>query len=166
MLNVVSDPLVMSICFPRNMTSISFVGLLSRSIILAASLAACVPLFIASPTSAFARAGASLVPSPTMATILCLSFSFITTLYLSMGFEFAMYSSIPAIPEMYCAVTSSSPVHIIVLISIAFISAILSFIPGFITSSRAITPTNFPSFTTGMAVPPFIDISLHRASMN
>ena len=35
---------------------------------LPASLAACVPLFIATPTSAWASAGASLVPSPVIAT--------------------------------------------------------------------------------------------------
>ena len=35
---------------------------------LPASLAAAVPLFIATPTSAAASAGASLVPSPVMAT--------------------------------------------------------------------------------------------------
>ena len=37
---------------------------------LPASLAACVPVFIATPTSAWASAGASLVPSPVMATSL------------------------------------------------------------------------------------------------
>ena len=37
---------------------------------LPASLAACVPEFIASPTSAWASAGASLVPSPIIATSL------------------------------------------------------------------------------------------------
>ena len=35
---------------------------------LPASRAACVPVFIATPTSAWARAGASLVPSPHIAT--------------------------------------------------------------------------------------------------
>ena len=35
---------------------------------LPASLAACVPLFMATATSACARAGESLVPSPLMAT--------------------------------------------------------------------------------------------------
>ena len=35
---------------------------------LPASFAACVPVFIATPTSAWASAGASFVPSPVMAT--------------------------------------------------------------------------------------------------
>src|ERR1035441_5622330 len=66
--NVVSAPRVMSSCLPMATTSMSLVGLLSRSTILPASLAAMVPVFIARPTSAWARAGASLVPSPVMAT--------------------------------------------------------------------------------------------------
>ncbi len=68
MLKVVSDPRVISICLPVSTTSISFVGLLSRSTMLPASFAACVPEFIATATSAWANAGASLVPSPVIAT--------------------------------------------------------------------------------------------------
>ena len=67
--NVVSAPRVISICLPISTTSISLVGLLSRSTMLPASLAACVPLFIATATSACASAGASLVPSPVIATM-------------------------------------------------------------------------------------------------
>src|ERR1019366_3407205 len=61
---VVSAPRVMSSCFPISTTSMSLVGLESRSIMFPASFAACVPLFMATPTSACASAGASLVPSP------------------------------------------------------------------------------------------------------
>ena len=68
--NVVSEPRVMSSCFPISTTSMSFVGLESRSIMLPASFAACVPVFIATPTSACASAGASFVPSPVIATSL------------------------------------------------------------------------------------------------
>ena len=68
MLNVVRDPLVISSCFPIFTISISLVGEESRSTILPASLAAWVPVFMATATSAWARAGASLVPSPVMAT--------------------------------------------------------------------------------------------------
>ena len=50
--NVVSVPRVISNCLPISTISISFVGSLSRSTMLPASLAACVPLFIATPTSA------------------------------------------------------------------------------------------------------------------
>ena len=62
------EPRVMSSCLPIAMTSSSFVGSESRSTMLAASLAADVPLFIASPTSDCASAGASFVPSPVIAT--------------------------------------------------------------------------------------------------
>ena len=50
--NVVSVPRVISSCLPISTISISLVGSLSRSTMLPASLAACVPLFIATPTSA------------------------------------------------------------------------------------------------------------------
>ena len=68
MLKVVSAPRVISICLPVSTTSISLVGLLSRSTMLLASLAAWVPEFMATATSAWASAGASLVPSPVIAT--------------------------------------------------------------------------------------------------
>ena len=66
--NVVRAPRVISICLPMATRSISLVGSESRSIRLAASFAAFVPECIATPTSAWARAGASLVPSPVIAT--------------------------------------------------------------------------------------------------
>ena len=68
MLKVVSAPRVISICLPVSTTSRSLVGLESRSTMLPASLAAWVPLFMATATSAWASAGASLVPSPVIAT--------------------------------------------------------------------------------------------------
>ena len=55
--NVVSEPRVISSCLPTSTISISLVGLLSRSTMLPASLAAWVPVFIATPTSAWASAG-------------------------------------------------------------------------------------------------------------
>ena len=66
--NVVSEPRVISNCLPISTISMSLVGSLSRSTMLPASRAACVPVCIATPTSACARAGASLVPSPHIAT--------------------------------------------------------------------------------------------------
>ncbi len=67
-LKVVSDPREISSCLPTRTTAISLVGSLSRSIRFAASFAAGVPSFIATPTSACASAGASLEPSPHIAT--------------------------------------------------------------------------------------------------
>jgi hypothetical protein len=58
----------MSSCLPTSTISISLVGFESRSTMLPASLAAWVPEFMATATSAWASAGASLVPSPVMAT--------------------------------------------------------------------------------------------------
>ena len=55
--NVVSEPRVMSSCLPISTTSISLVGFESRSTMLPASLAAVVPVFMATPTSAWASAG-------------------------------------------------------------------------------------------------------------
>ena len=49
---VVRAPRVISNCLPIATISMSFVGLLSRSTILPASLAAMVPVFMATPTSA------------------------------------------------------------------------------------------------------------------
>ena len=63
-----SEPRVMSSCLPISTMSMSFVGSESRSTMLPASFAACVPVFIATPTSACASAGASFVPSPVIAT--------------------------------------------------------------------------------------------------
>src|SRR6266516_8125211 len=59
--NVVSEPRVISNCLPISTISMSLVGLESRSTMFPASLAAEVPVFMATPTSAWARAGASLV---------------------------------------------------------------------------------------------------------
>ena len=67
-LKVVREPRIISICLPVSTISISLVGLESRSTMLPASLAAWVPLFIATATSAWASAGASLVRSPVIAT--------------------------------------------------------------------------------------------------
>ena len=66
--NVVNAPRVINCCFPISTTANNLVGSESKSTILPASLAACVPEFIAKPISACASAGASLVPSPTIAT--------------------------------------------------------------------------------------------------
>ena len=58
--------------------------------IAAASLATCVPETpIANPTSAFFKAGASLVPSPVTATTCFLSMSPVTRAYLSSGLDLA-----------------------------------------------------------------------------
>ena len=97
-------PRVMSSCFPISTMSMSLVGLESRSTMLPASLAAWVPLFMATPTSAWASAGASLVPSPVMATRWPPDCSVLMRAILSSGVASARKSSTPASAAMAAAV--------------------------------------------------------------
>ena len=82
---------------------------------LPASRAAWVPVFMATPTSAWARAGASLVPSPIMAISLPPSCSLRMRASLSSGLAWAMKSSTPASAAMAAAVSWLSPVTMMVL---------------------------------------------------
>ena len=82
---VVSAPRVISSCLPISTISISLVGFESRSTMLPASFAAWVPVFMATPTSAWASAGASLVPSPVIATSLPSACSRLISAILSSG---------------------------------------------------------------------------------
>ena len=102
---VVRAPRVMSSCLPISTTSMSLVGSESRSTMLPASFAAEVPEFIATPTSAWASAGASLVPSPVMATSRPPSCSFRMRRILSSGVASARKSSTPASSAMAAAVS-------------------------------------------------------------
>ena len=97
---VVSAPRVMSSCLPISTISMSLVGLESRSTMLPASLADDVPVFIATPTSAWASAGASLVPSPVIATRRPPSCSRRISAILSSGVASARKSSTPASSAM------------------------------------------------------------------
>ena len=83
--NVVSAPRVISSCLPISTISMSLVGFESRSTMLPASFAAVVPVFIATPTSACASAGASFVPSPVIATSLPSACSRLMSAILSSG---------------------------------------------------------------------------------
>ena len=138
-LNVVSVPRVINNCLPISTISINFVGSLSRSTIFPASLAACVPLFMATPTSACARAGASFVPSPIMATSLPSCCSFRMYSILSSGLASAIKSSTPAFPAIYFAVNGLSPVTMTVFTPIFRNRSKRSRIPGFIISCNSIT---------------------------
>ena len=112
--NVVNVPRVINNCLPISTISINFVGSLSKSTILPASFAACVPLFIATPTFACANAGASFVPSPIIATSLPDCCSFLIYSILSSGLASAIKSSTPAFSAIYFAVSGLSPVTITV----------------------------------------------------
>ena len=116
---VVSAPRVISSCLPTSTTSISLVGSESRSTMLPASFAAAVPLFIASPTSACASAGASLVPSPVIASRWPLACSSRTKASFCSGVASARKSSTPASRAIVAAVSGLSPVIITVRMPIA-----------------------------------------------
>ena len=134
--NVVSAPRVMSSCLPISTISISLVGFESRSTMLPASFAACVPEFMATPTSAWASAGASLVPSPVMATSLPLPCSRLIRSILSFGLASARKSSTPASRAITAAVSGLSPVIMMVRMPMARRRASRSLSPPFTMSLR------------------------------
>jgi hypothetical protein len=134
--NVVSAPRVINSCLPISTMSISFVGLESRSTMLPASFAAWVPVFIATPTSACASAGASFVPSPVIATSLPSRCSRLMSAILSSGVASARKSSTPASEAIEAAVSGLSPVIITVVMPIARSAAKRSRMPPFTMSLR------------------------------
>ncbi len=121
---------------------------------LPASLAACVPEFIARPISAWASAGASLVPSPTIATMRPPVCSSRMRCSLSSGRASAMKSSTPASAAIAAAVSGLSPVIITVRTPIARSWAKRSRTPCLTTSERATTPSRRRSSATTSGVPP------------
>ena len=138
--NVVRLPRVMSSCLPMRTMSSSFVGLESRSTMLPASFAACVPLFMATATSACASAGASFVPSPVMATMWPSAWYWRMAASFDSGVASAMKSSTPASAAMAAAVMGLSPVIMTVLMPIVRRSAKFSLMPCFTMSFRCTTP--------------------------
>ena len=144
----------MSSALPVSTISSSLVGLESRSTILPASLAACVPLFIATATSAWASAGASLVPSPVMATRRPSAWYCRISLSLSSGVASARKSSTPASAAMAAAVSLLSPVIITVLMPMRRSSPKRSLMPDLTMSLSSTTPRIFlPSLTASGVLP-------------
>ena len=133
---VVSAPRVIRSCLPMPTISISLVGSLSRSTMLPASRAALVPVCMATPTSAWASAGASLVPSPHIATSLPPVCSSRIRRSLASGVAWARKSSTPASAAMAAAVCGLSPVIITVRMPMRRSSAKRSRMPPFTTSFR------------------------------
>ncbi len=128
-------------CLPTSTTSSSLVGFESRSTMLPASLAAWVPVFMATPTSAWASAGASLVPSPVMATSLPLACSSWMSRILASGVASARKSSTPASRAMAAAVRGLSPVIMTVRMPMARKRSNRSLMPPFTTSFRWTMPS-------------------------
>src|SRR5262245_5592592 len=154
MLKVVSAPRVMRSCFPISTISISLVGFESRSTRWPASFAACVPVFMATATSACASAGASFVPSPVIATRWpCVWYSRISR-SLSSGVASARKSSTPASAAIAAAVSGLSPVIITVLMPTRRSSAKRSRMPPVTMSLSWAPPRTFaPSATTRGVAP-------------
>ncbi len=88
------------------------------------------PEFIATATSAWAKAGASLVPSPVMATKWPWAWYWRIMSSLASGVASARKSSTPASAAMAAAVTGLSPVIIMVRMPIRRRSANFSFTPS------------------------------------
>ena len=122
---------------------------------LPASLAACVPVFMATPTSAWARAGASLVPSPVMATRCPAACSSRMRASFISGVAWARKSSTPASAAMAAAVSGLSPVIITVRMPMARSWAKRSLMPPLTTSFRKITPRVWAPSATTRGVPPW-----------
>ena len=121
---------------------------------LPASLAACVPLFMATATSACASAGASLVPSPVMATRRPWACCSRISASLVSGVASAMKSSTPASAAMEAAVRRLSPVIITVLMPIWRSSAKRSRMPALTMSFSSTTPSTRSLSDTTSGVPP------------
>ena len=101
-----------------------------------ASRAACVPVFIATPTSACARAGASFVPSPVIATIRPSPCSDLISSILRSGVASARKSSTPDSSAILAAVSGLSPVIMTVRIPIARSWSKRTTMPSLTTSFR------------------------------
>ena len=146
---------MISSCLPTSTISISLVGLESRSTMLPASLAAVVPVFIATPTSEWASAGASLVPSPVIATIRPSSCSLRISAILASGVASARKSSTPVSRAITSAVTGLSPVIMTVRMPILRSAAKRSRMPPLTMSLRRTTPSTQLSLATTRGVPPW-----------
>ena len=93
----------MNVAFDSRMAFTTPVKLPETSVISADSIAMSVPVPIAIPTFACFKAGASFIPSPTMATVFPSDCNFLTTSILSRGKSSARTSSIPTRPAIALA---------------------------------------------------------------
>ena len=112
------------------------------------SIATSVPVPIASPTSASAKAGASLIPSPTKAILPYFAFSSLTALTLPSGRTSAITSSIPNCLAIARAVRALSPVTIATLRPNWCRALIAAGVVVLIGSATAIIPASSPSTAT------------------
>ncbi len=111
-------------------------------------------MFIATPTSACASAGASFVPSPVIATSLPSACSRLMSVILSSGVAWARKSSTPASLAIEAAVSGLSPVIMTVLMPMARSAANRCRMPPLTMSFRWITPSARVRSATTSGVPP------------
>ncbi len=118
------------------------------------SMATSVPLPMAMPTSAWARAGASLMPSPTKATLLPLCCSLLISLDLSSGKTSERTVFMPSSPATAAALFALSPVIITTDKFILCRSDTAFWADSFSRSEMAKTAQARPSRAMSMAVFP------------
>ena len=111
-------------------------------------------MFIATPTSACASAGASFVPSPVIATMRPFACSSLISAIFVSGVASARKSSTPASSAITAAVTRLSPVIITVRMPIRRSSSKRSRMPPLTMSFRWMTPSTKLSCATTSGVPP------------
>ena len=121
---------------------------------LPASFAAVVPVFIATPTSDWASAGASFVPSPVIATMRPRACSSRISSIFRSGVASARKSSTPDSSAITAAVTGLSPVIITVRMPIGAARRSARFMPPLTMSFRCTTPSTQLSWATTRGVPP------------
>ena len=127
------------------------------STISALSIATSVPAPIAIPVSADASAGASLTPSPIIATLCPAALSFAISASFSSGSTPAITLSIPTCSFMALAVTSLSPVNITTSMPIFLNSLIAALELSFTTSATAIIPITLSVSANISGVLPFLE---------
>ncbi len=120
------------------------------------SMAMSVPVPMAIPTCACASAGASLIPSPAMATMRPSLCSFLTISAFCAGRTSAWKSSIPRLFASSWAVAWLSPVSMTRRIPWAFSSRSAFGVDGFSGSATAMFPAYLPSAATKITVEPGI----------
>ena len=128
---------------------------------LPASLAAWVPVFMATPTSDWASAGASFVPSPVIATSRPLACSSLISSILRSGVASARKSSTPDSLAMTAAVTGLSPVIMIERMPMRRSSTNRSSMPPLTMSFRCTAPSAQLSLATSSGVPPDLRDALY-----
>ena len=120
----------------------------------AASMAMSLPLPMAQPTVAAVRAGASLMPSPTIITLRPAASSFCTWTAFSSGSTSGITSSTPTRTPMCSAAARLSPVSSTTRSPCLCRAAMAAALVSFTGSATEISPSSAPSAAKNMGVSP------------